>query len=107
MPSTGVLVAITTENSWKSEVAGQPVRLSYIATDSAQRLSFVSLQSATHIDAVLRIASRPSHFEDLADGVVIEVHLSRDLEPGDAVHLSLGHSGANIYYPPQQIDDLH
>jgi hypothetical protein len=55
---------------------------------------------------VLRVASRPSRFDDLPEGLVIEVYLAKDLVEGDAVHLSLAQAGATIYYPPQQIDDV-
>ncbi len=105
MPTHGVLVGIDTANSWPMGEGDKLRRLAYIATNSTQRLSFVSLQTATHPAHVLRVASRPSHFDDMPYGVVIELYLSRDLEAGDAVHLSLAHAGATTYYPPQQIDD--
>ena len=94
------------ENSWPTLIAGVIIRTTYIATDSSQRLSFAALQSATAPAHILRIASRPSLFEDMFYGLVIELHLSEDLNPGDAVHLALAHAGATTYYPPQQIDDI-
>jgi hypothetical protein len=106
VPTHGVLVGINTANSWQSGAADHPVRLAYIATNSTQRLSFVSLQSATHPANILRVTSRPSHFDDMPYGVVVEVYLTKDLEEGEAVHLSLAHAGATTYYPPQQIDDV-
>jgi hypothetical protein len=106
----GVLIGINTANSWPVRIdvptGSQTVRLAYIASNSTQRLSFVSLQSATHPADVLRVASRPSRFDDLPEGLVIEVYLAKDLVEGDAVHLSLAQAGATIYYPPQQIDDV-
>ena len=105
MPTHGVLVGINTANSWPAGEGDTLVRLAYVATNSTQRLSFVSLQSATRPGDVLRVASRPSHFDDMPYGVVVEVYLAKDLEEGDAVHLSLAHAGATTYYPPQQIDD--
>ncbi len=105
VPTHGVLIGVNTANSWQAGSAELPFRLAYIATNSTQRLSFVSLQSATHPGNVLRVASRPSHFDDMPYGVVVEIYLSKDLEDGEAVHLSLAHAGATTYYPPQQIDD--
>jgi len=106
MPTHAVLVGITTANSWSSNSSGELVRLAYIASNSTQPLSFVSLQSATHTAKVIRVASRPSHLEDMSYGLVVEVYLSRDIVEGEAVHLSLAHAGATTYYPPQQIDDI-
>ena len=105
MPTHGVVIAIDTANSWQSGTGDGQARLAYIATDSKERLSFVSLQSASDAGKVLRVASRPSRFEDMPHGVVIEVYLAQDLEEGDVVHLALAHAGATTYYPPQQIDD--
>jgi hypothetical protein len=107
MPAHGVLLGIDTVNSWPiSTHDGAPiVRLAYIATDSTQRLSFVSLESTPHAQQVVRIASRPSNFEDMAHGLVVEVHLTRDIAEGETVYISLAQAGASTYYPPQQIDD--
>jgi hypothetical protein len=105
MPAHGVLVSINIANSWHSGEGDRHVRLAYIATDSKERLSFVSLQSATRLGEVLGIASRPSHFDDMPYGVVIEVYVAKDLAEGDAVQLALAHAGATTYYPPQRIDD--
>jgi hypothetical protein len=109
MPTHAVSVGLNTANSWPTLVESpngtQTVRRAYIATNSTQRLSFVSLQSATHPANVLRITSRPSHFDDMPYGLVVEVHLTRDIADNEAVHLSLAHAGATTYYPPQQIDD--
>jgi len=107
VPTTAVLVAIDTANSWPSESDGTIVRLAYIATDSTERLSFVSLQSATHPAHVLHIASRPSRFDDMPYGVVVEVYLAQDIAGADTVTLALAHAGATVYYPPQEIDDTN
>jgi hypothetical protein len=101
----GVLVGINPQNSWPVARPGRTVRLAYIATNSTQRLSFISLQSATHPDNVLVLASRPANLDDMPYGVVIELHLAKDLAEGESVHVSLAHAGASTYFPPQQIDD--
>lgn len=103
IPAHAVLIVIDTANSWPAGDAAHPTRLAYIATDSAQHLSFVSLQSSA--DTVIRIVSRPSHFDDMPYGVVIELYLTRDIAEGEAIYLSLAQAGATTYYPPQQIDD--
>jgi len=107
MPTHGVLLGINTLNSWPAAATdGAPVvRLAYIATNSTQRLSFVSLQSVAHAQHVVRISSRPSNFEDMPYGLVIEVHLTQDIAEGDTLYISLAQAGATTYYPPQQIDD--
>jgi hypothetical protein len=105
VPTHGVLVSLNAANSWPTGAAEQPVRLAYIATNSTQRLSFVSLQSATHPQHVVRIASRSANFDDMPYGVVVEVYLAQDLVEGEDVTLSLAQAGATTYYPPQQIDD--
>ncbi len=106
----GVLIGINTANSWPVKIEGpagvQTVRLAYIASNSTQPLSFVSLQSAAHPANVLRVASRPSRFDDLPEGLVVEVYLATDLGEGETVHLALAQAGASSYYPPQQIDDV-
>jgi len=103
MPTHAVLIGVNTANSWPTGDPAQPVRLAYIATNSTQRLSFVSLQSSA--DTVIRIVSRPAHFDDMPYGVVIELYLTRDIAEGEAIYLSLAQAGATTYYPPQQIDD--
>ena len=105
MPAQGVLVGITTANSWQTGSATMPVYFAYIATNSTQRLSFVSLQHATRPEDVMLIASRPSSFDDMPYGVVVEVYLSKPLAVGEAVYVSLAQAGATTYYPPQPIDD--
>jgi hypothetical protein len=102
MPTHGVLVSIDTANSWPVAADGQTVRLAYIATDSVEKLSFVSLQSGAN---VLRILSRPANFDDMPYGVVVEVHLAQDIAEGEAIHLAVAQAGATAYYPAQQIDD--
>jgi len=105
LPSHGVLLEIDTLNSWPTAEAKHIVRLAYIATNSTERVSFVTLQSATHPRHVLRLASRPSNFEDMPYGVVVEVHLAQDIAEGETVCISLFQAGATTYYPPQQVDD--
>ena len=105
LPTHGVLVGITPANSWLGGTAAAPVLLAYVATNSTQRLSFVSLQSATRPEDVLRLASRPACFDDMPHGVVVEVYLSKRLAEGEAVYVSLAQAGATTYYPPQPIDD--
>ncbi len=106
MPTHGVLIGMTTANSWLTGSDALPVLLAYIATDSAERLSFVSLQTAPRVEDVLCIAGRPSRLHDMPYGLVIEVHLARRLEDAETVYVSLAQAGATIYYPPQPIDDL-
>jgi len=106
MPTHGVHVALDTGNSWAVAIPGQIVRLAYIATDSAERVSFVSLQSATHAEDVLRVMSRPARLEGMSYGVVIEVHLASDIAEGETIDVALAQAGATTYYPPQQIDDV-
>ena len=105
MPAHGVLVGIDTANSWQAGSPEQPVRLAYVATNSTERLSFVSLQSAAHPENIVRLASRPSRFDDMPYGVVVELYLAKDIEEGETVYLALAQAGATTYYPPQQIDD--
>ena len=105
MPSQGVLVGITTANSWMSGTAAMPLLTAYVATNSTQRLSFVSLQTAPQSEDVLLVASRPSAFDDMPYGVVVEVYLAKPLAEGETVYLSLAQAGATTYYPPQPIDD--
>ena len=105
MPAHGVLVGITAANSWQTGSATMPVYFAYIATNSTQRLSFVSLQTAARAEDVMLIASRPSYLDDMPYGVVVEVHMSRPLTVGEAVYVSLAQAGATTYFPPQPIDD--
>jgi hypothetical protein len=105
MPTHGVLIGINTTNSWQSGTSTRPVRLAYIATNSTQRLSFVSVQSTAHPEKILRVGSRPSNFDDMPYGLVVELYLTEDIADSEAVYLSLAQSGATTYYPPQQIDD--
>ena len=60
MPTHGVIIAINTQNSWPSTVAGDTIRMAYIASNSADQLSFVSLRSATRATHVLSIAVAPA-----------------------------------------------
>lgn len=106
MPTHGVLVGITNENSWQSGADEKPVRLAYIATNSSERLSFVSLQSATDSGKIARVAVRPSRFDDMEFGVVVELHMTTPLLAAETVWVSVAQAGATVYYPPQQIDDL-
>ena len=106
MPTQGVLVGMTTANSWSTGSDALPILLAYVATDSADRISFVSLQTAPRVEDVLCIACRPSRLEDMPYGVVIEVHLARRLTESETVHVVLAQAGATTYYPPQPIDDL-
>lgn len=103
MPTHGVLVGIDTTNSWLAGTSEKPVRLAYIATNSTERLSFVSLQSGAK---VIGVASRPSKFADLQHGLVVELSLIADLAEGETAWLAVAQSGATTYYPPQEIDDL-
>jgi hypothetical protein len=105
MPAHCVLVGVTAANSWKTGSAGMPVYFAYIATNSTQRLSFVSLQSAAGPEDVILIASRPSNFDDMPYGVVVEVYLSKPLAVGETVYVALAQAGATTYFPPQPIDD--
>jgi hypothetical protein len=41
----------------------------------------------------------------MPDGVVVEVHLTRDLASGETIYLSLAQAGATGYFPPQPIAD--
>ncbi len=105
MPTLGVVVEINATNSWQAGSHEKPVRLAYVATNSTERLSFCSLQSATDAGKVVQVASRPAKFDDMPYGVVVELHLTADLGDGEVVLLALAQAGATTYYPPQQIDD--
>ena len=105
MPTHAVLAGLTADNSWQSGTAEEPVYLAYIATNSTQSLSFVSLQSAGFPQGVRRITSRRSFSPDYQYGVVLELSLSQTLAPGQAVYVTLAQAGATTYYPPQPIQD--
>ena len=105
MPTRAALIGITTTNSWSAGTPEQPIRYAYVATNSTQRIAFVSLQNTRHPEHVLRIATRPSYFQDMPYGVVIELYLNQELPAGETVYLSLAQVGATSYYPPQPIDD--
>src|SRR5580698_5247173 len=94
LPTHGVLIGVDTLNSWPTGAPDQPIRLTYIATNSSQPLSFVSLRSAAQAPHVLRIASRPSHFDDMTYGLVVEVHLAQDIAEGQTIYISLAQAGA-------------
>ena len=105
MPTHGVLVEINAQNSWQAGTAGVPVLMAYIATNSKEPLSFVSLHTAGCMSEVLGVASRPSHLDDMPYGVVIEICMGKPLEAGQTVEIALAQVGASVYYPPQPIDD--
>ena len=105
MPTHAVLVGLTADNAWQTGSAEEPVYLAYIATNSTQSLSFVSLQIAGSPQGVRRIASRRSFSQDYQYGVVIELYLSQPLAAGQAVYVTLAQAGATTYYPPQPIQD--
>ncbi len=105
MPGVGVLVEISTANSWPAGSAALTVRTAFIATNSTERLSFVSLHGGPVTSRVVGVASRPSFFMDMPFGVVIELHLAGDLNEGETVQIALAQAGATTYYPPQQIAD--
>jgi hypothetical protein len=106
MPAAGVLVGITSSNSWQAGTQGAPVLLAYVATNSTERLVLLSLQTAPRAREVMGLAARPSNFEDMPYGVVVEVYLAKPLSAGETVYVSLAQAGATTYYPPQPIDDL-
>lgn len=105
MPTRAVLLGINTANSWQSGAPQQPVRTAYIATNSTQRIAFVSLQVVKNPHQVLHVLTRPSYLADMPYGLVVELHLTTDLAPGETIFLSLAQAGATAYYPPQPIDD--
>jgi hypothetical protein len=105
MPTHGVLVTISSANSWRAGSDCEAIRFAYVATNSSEPLSFVSVHSATHPDRVAGCASRPSRLAEMSFGVVIELYLMADLAEGDEVRLALAHAGASIYYPAQPIDE--
>ena len=105
MPTRAALIGITATNSWPTGDPEQPIRCAYVATNSTQRIAFVSLQATRHAERVLRILTRSSHFQDMPYGIVVELHLARELAAGETVYLSLAQAGATSYYPPQRIDD--
>ncbi len=105
MPASGVLVNITTANSWQAGTAAMPMLYAYVATNSTQKLSFVSLQRATRLEDVLMLASRPAAFDDMPYGVVVEVYLTKPLAEDEWVCVALAQAGATMYFPPQPIGD--
>ncbi len=105
MPTRAVLIGINAANSWQGGAAGHPVRYAYVATNSTQRIAFISLQNARNPHHVVRAATRPSYFQDMPYGMVVELYLTEDLAAGETVYLSLAQVGATSYYPPQPIDD--
>lgn len=105
MPTRAALIGITTTNSWQAGSAEEPVRLAYIATNSTQRIAFVSLQSTKSLEKVVSVATRASFLQDMPYGLVIELYLTEDLVTGETVYVSLAQQGATSYYPPQPIDD--
>jgi hypothetical protein len=104
LPTHGVLVEITRENSWESGSGGALAYIAYIATNSTQSLSFVSLQSG-ELGIVTRIVSRPAFRPDFQYGVVVEVHTSARLAEGKTISLYLAQAGATIYFPAQAIEE--
>ena len=105
MPTRAALIGINSANSWQAGPPQQPVRTAYIATNSTQRVAFISLQNAKNPHQVLHVLTRPSYFPDMPYGLVVELHLTNDIAPGETIFLSLAQSGATAYYPPQPIDD--
>jgi hypothetical protein len=105
MPTRAALIGINTANSWQAGPPQQPVRTAYIATNSTQRVAFISLQNARNPHQVLHVITRPSYFPDMPYGLVIELHLTSDIAAGETIYLSLAQAGATAYYPPQPIDD--
>jgi hypothetical protein len=105
MPTHAVLVGIDMVNSWLAGTPRHPVRVCYVATNSTQRIAFVSLHNARSSHRILRAATRPAYFQDMPYGIVVELYLTEDLAPGETVYISLAQAGATSYYPPQPIDD--
>ncbi len=105
MPSHAVIVGLTTANTWRSGTNSSPVYLAYVATNSTQTASFVSLHSAAAGAEVLSIASRRSYSPDYQYGVVLELRLAEHMADMQTVHLTLAQCGATTYYPPQPIQD--
>lgn len=107
MPTHAVLVGLTTANTWLSSRQGEtgPVYLAYVATNSTQSVSFISLHSASAGVELLSLGSRRSYSPDYQYGVVLEVRLGQLLEDTEAVHVTLAQAGATTYYPPQPIQD--
>ena len=104
MPTQAVLISLTEENCWLTEGASL-VYLAYVATNSTQAASFVSLQGAANGVEVRSLAGRRSYSPDYQYGVVLVLSLADKLETGQSVHVMLAQSGATTYYPPQPIQD--
>jgi hypothetical protein len=106
MPTRAALIGITINNSWPTGDPQKPVRCAYVATNSTQRIAFVSLQNTKNPERVVRIVTRNSHFHDMPYGIVVELHLTQELAAGETVYVSVAQAGATSYYPPQPIDDV-
>ena len=106
MPTHAVLVSVSTNNSFAApEPAGGELRLAYIATNSTQRIAFVSVQAGGRSAILISVATRPSLFADLPYGIVVELRLAVPLAAGETILLTFAQAGATKYYPPQPIDD--
>lgn len=104
MPTHGVSVGMTTENSWGVAAAAGMRYVAYVATNSTQELSFASLQSVSGTVDVTGVAARASYSADYQYGVVVEVFVTREMRADETVHVALGQAGATTYYPPQPIE---
>ena len=105
MPTHAVLLGLTADNSWLGSNGEENRYLAYIATNSTQALSFVSLHSSAGSTTVRKLSSRRSYSPDYQYGVVVEFVLDREFMPGQSVHITLAQAGATTYYPPQAIQD--
>ena len=105
MPTHAVLLGLTADNCWRTSNGAGNLYMAYIATNSTQALSFVSLHSSAAGAEVRGVASRRSYSPDYQYGVVVELTLEHRFEPGQSVHLTLAQAGATTYYPPQPIQD--
>lgn len=105
MPTHAVLLGLTADNSWLSSTEVQHLYLAYIATNSTQALSIVSMHSIAGGADVRSVSSRRSFSPDYQFGVVVELTLEHGFAPGQSVHITLAQAGATTYYPPQPIQD--
>ncbi len=105
MPTHAVMLGLTAENSWLGGQGDNHIYLAYIATNSTQALSLVSLHSTAGAAGVRRLSSRRSYSPDYQYGVVVEITLDQRFTPGQSVHITLAQAGATTYYPPQPIQD--
>ncbi len=103
MPTHAVLLGLTAENTWLTSPGA--VYLAYIATNSTQAVSLVSLHSTTGGVEVRSLAGRRSYSPDYHYGVVLELTLERQFQAGQSVHVTLAQAGATTYYPPQPTQD--